>query len=58
MQSVLVNAHPPLVHLGASLSFFLGVDITCTKNLDLYFNCSDGFEGLDFHSLFLTQKLD
>ena len=49
MQSALVNAHLPLVHLDASLSFSLGVDITYTnKNLNLYFNCSDGFEGPGF----------
>ena len=45
MHSALVNACPPLIHLGAVLSFSLDAGIACTRNLDVYFNCSEGFEG-------------
>ena len=48
MHSALVNARPPLIRLGAALSFSLGSGITCTRNLDIFFNCSKGFEGLGF----------
>ena len=51
MHSALVNAHPPLIRLGAALSFSLGAGIACTRNLDIYFKCSEGFEGPGFSQL-------
>lgn len=57
MHSTLVNAHPPLICLGAALSFSLGAGIACTRNLDIYFNCSEGFEGPGFSQLFWFRSL-
>ena len=40
-----MHAHPPLTNLAiyldilsAALSFYLVIGVTCTKNLDIYFN--------------------
>ena len=51
MHSALVNARPPLIYLGAALSFSLGAAIACTRNLDIYFKCSEGFKGPGFLQL-------
>ena len=40
-----MNARPPLIHLGAAFSFSLDAGIACTRNLDIYFYCSEDFEG-------------
>ena len=46
MHSALVNVLPPLFHFGAVLS------ITCTKYLEIHYNCSEGFEIPGFSQLF------
>ena len=54
MHSALVNARPPLIRLGVPLSFSFAAGIACTRNLDIYFNCSEGFEGPGFSQLSLV----
>ena len=54
MHSALVNVLPPLIHFGAVLSISLGavLSITCTKYLEIHYNCSEGFEIPGFSQLF------
>ena len=51
-----MNARPPLTRLGGALSSCsLGAGITCTRNLDIYFNCSGGFKGPGFLKLLVFE---
>ena len=52
MHSALVNVLPPLIHWGAALSISLGAGITCTKYLEIHYNCSESFESPGFLHLF------